>query len=43
MNNLDTKLRVIELRAHGNSLNAIAELVGIRRQTIANWLIDCEE
>jgi DNA-binding transcriptional MerR regulator len=43
MNNLDTKLRVIELRAQGNSLNAIAKLVGVRRQTVADWLIDCAE
>jgi DNA-binding XRE family transcriptional regulator len=43
MKDLETKLKVIELRAQGKSQNAIAELVGVRRQTIANWLIDCEE
>ena len=43
MKNLDTKLRAIELRAQGNSLIAIAELIGVRRQTVADWLIDCEE
>ena len=43
MKNLDTKLRAIKLRAQGNSLDTIAELVGVRRQTVADWLIDCEE
>jgi small-conductance mechanosensitive channel len=43
MKNLDTTLRAIELRAQGNSLIAIAELIGVRRQTVADWLIDCEE
>jgi predicted GNAT family acetyltransferase len=43
MKDLDTKLRAIELRAQGNSLIAIAERVGVRRQTVADWLIDCEE
>ena len=43
MKNLDTKLSAIELRAQGNSLNAIAKLLGVRRQTVADWLVECQE
>lgn len=38
MKDAETKRRCIELRAHGKSLNTIAEEVGVRRQTVANWL-----
>ena len=43
MKNLDTKLRAIKLRAQGNSLDTIAELVGGTTTEVADWLIDCEE
>jgi transposase-like protein len=35
---VETKLKCLELRAQGKSLNVIAETVGVQRQTVANWL-----
>ncbi|MGZ4853426.1 MAG: helix-turn-helix domain-containing protein [Halobacteriota archaeon] len=40
MKDAETKLKCFELRAQGKSLNAIAATVGVRRQTVANWLRD---
>jgi predicted transcriptional regulator len=37
MNDLDQRLRFIELRAQGKSLQTIAEEIGVTRQTLANW------
>src|SRR5271157_3256011 len=38
MKDTETKLRCFKLRAQGNSLATIADAVGVRRQTVANWL-----
>jgi transposase len=38
MKDTETKLRCFKLRAEGNSLATIADTVGVRRQTVANWL-----
>ena len=38
MKDNETKLACFELRAQGKSLTSIAETVGVRRQTVANWL-----
>ena len=38
MKDNETKLACFELRAQGKSLTAIADTVGVRRQTVANWL-----
>lgn len=43
MRDVETKLRCFELRAQGKSLHAIAETVGVRRQTVANWLDEHKE
>jgi transposase len=39
----ETKLRCFKLRAQGKSLATIADTVGVRRQTVANWLKEHEE
>jgi lambda repressor-like predicted transcriptional regulator len=38
MKDTDTKLRCLTMRAQGKSLATIADTVGVRRQTVANWL-----
>ena len=38
MKDTETKLTCFKLRAQGKSLAAIADTVGVRRQTVANWL-----
>jgi len=38
MKDTETKLACFELRAQGKSLASIADTVGVRRQTVANWL-----
>jgi DNA-binding XRE family transcriptional regulator len=38
MKDTETKLACFELRAQGKSLTSIADTVGVRRQTVANWL-----
>ena len=38
MKDTKTKLTCFKLRAEGNSLATIADTVGVRRQTVANWL-----
>jgi transposase len=38
MKDTETKLTCFKLRAEGNSLATIADTVGVRRQTVANWL-----
>jgi transposase-like protein len=43
MKDAETKLRCLELRAQGKSLSTIADTVGVRRQTVANWLRQHEE
>jgi transposase len=43
MKDAETKLTCFKLRAQGKSLNVIAETVGVRRQTVANWLSEHEE
>jgi len=43
MNDTETKLRCFTLRAQGKSLASIAETVGVRRQTVANWLKEHQE
>ncbi len=43
MKDAETKLTCIELRAQGQSLNTIAATVGVRRQTVANWLREYAE
>ncbi len=43
MRDTETKLTCIKLRAEGKPLAAIADTVGVRRQTVANWLKDHEE
>jgi transcriptional regulator with XRE-family HTH domain len=43
MEDTETKLTCFKLRAQGKSLAAIADMVGVRRQTVANWLKEHEE
>ena len=43
MKDAETKLRCLELRAQGKSLSTIADTVGVRRQTVANWLTQYAE
>jgi len=43
MKDTETKLRCFKLRAQGKSLAAIADTVGVRRQTVANWLNEYQE
>jgi hypothetical protein len=43
MKDTETKLTCFKLRAEGRPLAAIADTVGVRRQTVANWLKDHEE
>ena len=38
MKDTETKLTCFKLRAQGKSLTTIADAVGVRRQTVANWL-----
>ena len=38
MKDTETKLRCFKLRAEGKPLTTIADTVGVRRQTVANWL-----
>jgi transposase len=39
----ETKLTCFKLRAQGKSLETIAAAVGVRRQTVANWLKEHKE
>jgi lambda repressor-like predicted transcriptional regulator len=43
MKDTETKLTCVKLRAQGKSLATIAGTVGVRRQTVANWLKEHEE
>jgi len=43
MKDTATKLRCFTLRAQGKSLVTIADAVGVRRQTVANWLNEHHE
>jgi len=43
MKDTETKLACFKLRAQGKSLATIADTVGVRRQTVANWLKEHEE
>ena len=43
MKDTETKLTCFKLRAEGNSLATIADTVGVRRQTVANWLNEYAE
>ena len=43
MKDTETKLMCFKLRAQGKSLATIADTVGVRRQTVANWLREHEE
>src|SRR5450756_2184078 len=43
MKDAETKLTCFKLRAQGKSLATIADTVGVRRQTVANWLREHEE
>ncbi len=43
MKDTETKLTCFKLRAQGKSLATIADTVGVRRQTVANWLKEHEE
>ena len=43
MKDTETKLTCFELRAQGKSLATIADTVGVRRQTVANWLKEHQE
>jgi transcriptional regulator with XRE-family HTH domain len=43
MKDIETKLRCFKMRAEGKSLATIADTVGVRRQTVANWLNDHHE
>ena len=43
MNDTETKLRCFTLRAQGKSLATIADAVGVRRQTVANWITENQE
>jgi transposase-like protein len=43
MNDIETKLACFKLRAQGKSLATIADTVGVRRQTVANWLKQYQE
>lgn len=37
MENIESKTKFIELRAKGNSLNNIADNLGVSKQTLINW------
>lgn len=43
MNDLEKRLRFIELRALGKSLDSIGKEIGVSRQTLANWEKEHEE
>ena len=43
MKDAETKLTCFKLRAQGKSLATIADTVGVRRQTVANWLNEYAE
>ena len=43
MKDTETKITCFKLRAQGKSLATIADTVGVRRQTVANWLREHEE
>ena len=43
MKDTETKLTCFKLRAQGKSLATIADTVGVRRQTVANWLKEHRE
>ena len=43
MKDIETKLRCFKMRAEGKSLATIADKVGVRRQTVANWLNEHHE
>ncbi|MGZ4883627.1 MAG: helix-turn-helix domain-containing protein [Halobacteriota archaeon] len=43
MNDTKQKLKFITLRAQGKALTTIAALLGVSRQTLANWEEDLEE
>jgi transcriptional regulator with XRE-family HTH domain len=43
MKDTETKLTCLKLRAQGKSLATIADTVGVRRQTVANWLREHQE
>jgi len=43
MKDAKTKLTCFKLRAEGKSLTTIADTVGVRRQTVANWLKEHRE
>ena len=43
MKDTETRLTCFKLRAQGKSLATIADTVGVRRQTVANWLKEHEE
>lgn len=43
MKDAETKLTCFKLRAQGKSLTSIADTVGVRRQTVANWLSEHAE
>ncbi|MGZ4901413.1 MAG: helix-turn-helix domain-containing protein [Halobacteriota archaeon] len=43
MKDVETKLKCFELRAQGKSYHAIAKEVGVRRQTVADWLSEHAE
>ncbi len=43
MKDLETKLKCLELRAQGKSYHTIAKEVGVRRQTVADWLSEYTE
>jgi len=42
MQNNDIKTKFIELRAKGNSLNNIADSLGVSKQTLINWSKDLQ-
>lgn len=42
MQNNDIKTKFIELRAKGNSLNNIADTLGVSKQTLINWSKDLQ-
>jgi len=43
MKDIETKLKCFKMRAEGKSLATIADTVGVRRQTVANWLNEHHE
>jgi transcriptional regulator with XRE-family HTH domain len=43
MKDIETKLACFEMRADGKALTTIADAVGVRRQTVANWLKEHQE